>query len=513
MKKLRDNWPLAIALTLLRCLARNDGHLVYSLDDTYIHMALAKHLVRDHVWGVTKYEFSSSQSSLLWPLLIALFYLPAGPNEWAPLVLNILLATAFIWYLFVLLKRAGLPGALNLLVLVEMMVLVPLAVMVFDGMEHVLQMLTSLAFVYLSAQILSSQSAPRRTSAGLLGLALLLPAVRYEGLFLLAPVVGLFWLRRRWLAGVAVPALAVLPMVAYGVVASAHGAYWLPNSVLLKSHYIGVMQQKEPVSDLLRTPLIYMMAPAALLYAVRRRAGFWDPGQLMLLVFLVASLLRAFVGTIAHPRYSAYLLTLGLYALATSVYAALSAAQVAARWRTWVAAGAMAILVVARPGQSRLAWAIHFPVGATNVYQQQYQMGRFLRTYYHGQAVAANDIGAISYFADLRLLDIWGLATQEVTRARLNRLYNGAAIGRLARDKGIRVAVVYRSWLFDVLPGLHGPPRRWVEMGRWRIPYNVICGDDTVNFYAVDPSEAPRLRQHLEDFATRLPPQVEQTIS
>ncbi len=521
MKKLRDNWPLAIALTLLwaivaltllRCLARNDGHLVYSLDDTYIHMALAKHLVRDHVWGVTKYEFSSSQSSLVWPLLIALFYLPAGPNEWAPLVLNIILATALLWYLYVLFKRAGLPGALNLFLLLVTVVLAPLLLMVFDGMEHVLQTLASLAFVHSSAQILSSRSSRRRTTVLLLGLALLLPAVRYDGLFLIASVVPLFWLRRRWLAGVAVPALAVLPMVAYGVVASAHGAYWLPNSVLLKSHYIGVMQQEEPVSDLLRTPLIYMMAPAALLYAVRRRAGFWDPGQLMLLVFLVASLLQAFVARIIPTRYISYLLTLGMYAVVTSLYSLPGAARVAARWRAWATAGAMAMLVAIRPGPPLLSWRMLVPWFTSNIYQQQYQMARFLREYYQGQGVAANDIGVITYMADVRLLDIVGLGTPEVARARMNRAYSSALMDRLARDKGIRVAVVYRSWLFDV-PGLHGPPRRWVEVGRWRIPYNVICGDDTVNFYAVDPSEAPRLRQHLEDFATRLPPQVEQTVS
>ncbi len=521
MKKLRDNWPLAIALTLLwaivaltllRCLARNDGHLVYSLDDTYIHMALAKHLVRDHVWGVTKYEFSSSQSSLVWPLLIALFYLPAGPNEWAPLVLNIILATALLWYLYVLFKRAGLPDALNTVLLVAMIFSVDLPLMVLDGMEHLLQTLVGLAFVHTSVQVLANESPPRRTTALLLALALLLPAVRYEGLFLLAPVVGLFWLRRRWLAGLAVAAVALAPVLAYGAISSAHGGYWLPNSVLLKSNYVGVIKwNKGPLAQLLTSPLIYVMVAAALLYRMRRSAGFWDAGRLMLLVFLAASVPHAFVASAILLRYLVCLLALGLYGVATSLYSALGAAQVAARWRAWATAGAMAMLVVLPPQWLLARLAILVPLATSNIYQQQYQMALFLRQHYQGQAVAANDIGAINYIADLRLLDIAGLGTPEVAAARINRVFTSALLERLARDRGVKIAVAYKRWLLE-FEGLAGPPTQWIEVAKWRIPNSLVTGEDTVNFYAVDPSEAPRLRQHLEAFSARLPPQVQQTV-
>ena len=64
---------------------RNDGHLIYPLDDTYISMAMGKNLAEHGVWGVTRHEFSSTSSSLIWPLLLAAADRVLGTNELVPL--------------------------------------------------------------------------------------------------------------------------------------------------------------------------------------------------------------------------------------------------------------------------------------------------------------------------------------------------------------------------------------------------------------------------------------------
>jgi hypothetical protein len=40
---------------------------------------------------------------------------------------------------------------------------------------------------------------------------------------------------------------------------------------------------------------------------------------------------------------------------------------------------------------------------------------------------------------------------------------------------------------------------------------NYLCAQDTVSFYAVDSSEEKSLIAHLRQFASRLPPEVEQS--
>ena len=81
-----------------------------------------------------------------------------------------------------------------------------------------------------------------------------------------------------------------------------------------------------------------------------------------------------------------------------------------------------------------------------------------------------------------------------------------AVIAELARSRGDRVAVIYERWL-DAAGGV---PPEWVRAGRWRVARNVVLGDRTVAFYAVDPTEAAALADHLRVFAPELPPGVAQ---
>ena len=63
---------IGIIFDLAAILTLNAGHLVYTLDDAYIHLALAENIWNGH-YGVNANEFSAPSSSILWPFILAPF--------------------------------------------------------------------------------------------------------------------------------------------------------------------------------------------------------------------------------------------------------------------------------------------------------------------------------------------------------------------------------------------------------------------------------------------------------
>jgi hypothetical protein len=149
---------------------------------------------------------------------------------------------------------------------------------------------------------------------------------------------------------------------------------------------------------------------------------------------------------------------------------------------------------------SRLLWLL--PQCTTNIFEQQYQMGSFVRQYYQGSTVALNDVGAVNFLADIHCLDLWGLANRDVTSLKREHNYHTRDIAGLSKQAGARIAILYDYWYAGEVGGL---PAEWVRVGQWTIRHNVILGADTVSFYALDPAEVSHLSQCLREFSPRLP--------
>src|SRR3990172_7216000 len=112
MQITKPHWPIFAAAGLLLVIVtvqltlsirKNQGHFVYALDDPYIHMAIARNFARHGVWGVTRYEFSSSTSSLIWTLLLAAAYFFTS-SEYVPLIFNIACAIVLLAVAYSLLE-------------------------------------------------------------------------------------------------------------------------------------------------------------------------------------------------------------------------------------------------------------------------------------------------------------------------------------------------------------------------------------------------------------------------
>jgi len=529
----KKNWPLvgaigffwmAVAVSLFLSLRLTAGHLIYVLDDPYIHMAMAKNFSQHGVWGITPYEFSSSSSSLLWTGLLAAIYNLFGINELASFILNLIFGTLVVASAYFILKKYQLPAILSSLLLFLIVFSTSLISLVFCGQEHTLHILIAVLFIYLSAKILSEENPGLWEKTSLLALASFLTTVRYEGLFLLAPVASLFLLKRRVAFGFILTGLGLLPLVLYGWYSVSQGWYFFPNSVLLKAEIpsldslTGWAKFFGRFAQVLRdnTTALYLFAGglAAFLASYRKRQELWDRTVLMALILTTTVVLHTqFARYGWYFRYEAYLVALTL--LVTSV--ALRDFW-PAKWEIklnkqalpqYVATGALISLVIG-PFLLRggiCAWQI--PRASANIYQQQYQMGRFLKEFYTGKNAAANDVGAINYLADIKCLDLWGVGSREIAQGKRRGRYDTRQIYEMAQAEQTDIAIVYEHWfLKDSIGGL---PPEWMKAGQWKISNNVVCGGDSVTFYAVQATEKERLIDNLKKFAAELPKDVKQS--
>lgn len=530
----RQHWPLLVAVAVLCAvvaisvalsLKHNEGHLIYAIDDPYIHMAIARNVAEHGVWGVTRYGFTSSSSSLLWTLLLSLVYLLFGVGESAPLILNILSAIGACGLIYALLQRHRVPPWLTLGALLSIIFFSPWPSLVFCGQEHILHGLLTIWFVSLAAALLSGDGQTRLRFSALLLLAALVVMARYEGLFAVLVVGGLFAARRRWVPALAVVAAGCLPVVTYGMISAAKGWYFLPNPILLKGNIPDVSSVKGLVYllgysgylQLTQNPHMLMLLLAGLValhYQLRNREGLWRESTVVNAVFVAATGLHMqFARAGWFYRYEAYLVGLGVFALTLALKDWLEQGRHTRMARQelvrYLPLALMSILVVAPLGVRGIKSFRAIPQATGNIYQQQYQMGLFLREFYQGRVVAANDVGAINYLADIRCVDLWGLASLEVAKAMRARRYDTASIDELVGSKQAEIAVLYDAWFQR--EDIGGWPSHWLRVGQWGMPDNLVCCEDTISFYAVDESEVEPLIDNLRRFGPRLPEVVVQS--
>ena len=535
MQSISKYWPLIIALIILWLtvalflifsLRRNNGYLVYALDDPYIHMAIAKNFVQHGVWGVSRYEFSSSSSSLLWTFILSIIYFLFGVNEVSPLILNILFATATVVLLYGILNKhkSSFSPIHIFLVLLAIIFLTPLPALIFTGMEHILQILITNLFVYLSAKILSQSRFSTITfnSISLLLLGPLVTLIRYEGLFLIFVVCVLFILQKQYRYSFLLGVFAVIPIIIYGVISKANGWCWFPNSILLKSnfHGLGLTSVKSIIeflgyssySQLFANHHVLSIVITALLFYILRfkEYGIWENRQIMIIIFVATTFLHMqFAKTGWFYRYEAYLVTLGLLVIFKISFEHLQRGIL--NIKTDVSKYA-AIVILAfffiKPLSSRGFFAlIEIPTAINDRYIEHIYPARFVVKYYDNETIVANDIGALSYYTNSKILDMYGLGSKEPMILRKKQAgYTKFDVFDWTRSKLAKIAILQIQWS-EISPRI---PDKWIKVGEWQISRNIVFKDTKLGFYAIDPSEEKNLISNLKQFSSQVPVNVKQ---
>jgi len=498
------------------------GIFTYPVDDTFIHLAIAKNLATHNVWGISPHEFVSASSSVLYPLLLALMIKVAGAHAILPFIVNMLAAIAFIGSVHRWLAIQGVGATDRLMILLVVIVLIPLPVIAMSGMEHTLQLLICFLFITRFSKEVGQQAA-HSMSEGQWSLSwlvytygLLLTAIRYEGIMLVGIACLTLLVRQQWLPALRLGLLSFLPILVFGFYSVYHGSYFIPNSVLLKSgappltpeglwqFFSTDMFDKLSFSTVgyntvATQRMLFILLFSYLLFRHNIRKDI--PYSYLLILLTGATLLHILLtGRGRFPRYEAYLIGNGLV-IVGALFARYGREIIhdISRRATWVAVFIALFLVI--PVLMRSLDALSMVDRASiNIYQQQYQMGKFMGKYYHDTPIAFNDIGAVSYFTQGKNLDLWGLGNLEVARSMKNYYYTPDFLDQLSQQDSVQVAVVFERYF---------PPQlltRWDKVASWKITSgNVICADDSVAFYAVKREARGSLTSNLRNFQPSLP--------
>jgi len=515
---------LVVAYALVSELRLNGGVFTYGRDDAYIHMAIARNLALHHVWGITRYGFVSASSSPLWTSLVAITDWIFGVSDKSPLILSFLSAIALLWSISRLMARNGLGRGAITVTLLAIVFVMPLPYLVLDGMEPALHTTFTIWFLYLAGETLNDKRSEARCNIELGVLAMFLVGARFEGIFLVALTAGLLVLQRRYIAAIVITGLAAVPILALGIPSVWHGGWVLPNSVMLKGTGLSRNLSASGVT-LATTAFVNLRACKTLLVivllAIVAALGA-DPSnrqsahRLRLALFISISFLHLAFAQIGNPfRYEAYLIATGIVLIALSfkepgfqrllstpfVFASRSSFSTVA---TTVAL-TVVIVLISLPLLGRGAYGmIRADRASHNCFEQQYQIARFIHRFYQGQTVVLSDIGFVSYFDDVRVIDSTGLGSNEI--AHNNGRAGGEILETSAHNERAKIAIVYPAWIPHV-------PKSWTKVGEWELhDITVSLGGRTVVFYATCAAQVELIRHQLDDFRSELPREVEARI-
>lgn len=509
----KKHWVLFACLAILYLLTGillsssiklNDGNLIYPLDDTYIHMAIAKNFAQHGVWGVTKYHFSSSSSSLLWTFLMSVVYYFCNISVAWPIVLNLAAGTLCCVAVYCILTTHGISNAYTkLATMVLLIFLCPLFILILSGMEHTLQVVIDLVFIFLAAKVVCAEKPCSGDQYKLILLAVALTTIRYEGLFILCIVGLMLMLRKKIYSAIFVIASGLLPIVVYGIISKSFGWFFLPNSVVLKGNTHLSFDQLFNLTKYGHIYVLFLGVFALVFLSIAYGKKLWSQKIVMGLIFLGTTIFHCTFAKIGWLfRYEAYLVAIGLVTivLLANDFHKMNPALLCNNGALLKLMLAVFTVFWGYPLLKRCEKALKtYAKASNNIYQQQYHMAMFVKEYYDGQKIAINDIGAIAYYTDADILDIKGLASIQVAEKKLKEEWTSNAIVNLTNSEDVKYALVYDHILIN-----KGKKPQWAKVAGWSLTDNVICGSDTVFFYVIDQTKREQFKENLKQFSKQL---------
>lgn len=488
-----------------------NGMFGYTLDDSYIHMAIAKNIANHGVWGITKYEFTAASSSILYSLFLALLFWVFGVNICIPFIVNWIAAGGILYFLNRW-SRNYFSGRGSLIYLVIFIFVTPLPSLIFMGMEHVLHILCCLIFIYFTFK--KSESC-RISNFGYFVSAVLVVGLRYEGVFLVG-ITGLVWLlafKRPKLFFLLV-AGAALPISLFGIYSLSQGGFFLPNSLVVKGpgssnslfQFLGASLKKiydtGLIYALLFIPFVCMLfMPFDKSKRTHNRTVFF-----LVVVITGTCLAHFFLARFGKPyRYGAYLVAMELALIPLVWEHGLAYLNRMSYFRTILFTSFCSFFLL--PILFRIGTLYFIGVSMKNIRNQQVSMALFVHKYFPKSTIALNDIGAVAFYNDsVHIFDLVGLANIDVLKDHTPG--DSLFLTKYTARRSVEFALVYPDWI-EWLG--YTKPSQWKLLGSWTLTDNYIAGNSHVGVFAIDPKIEDTLLSALKAYAPSLPPDVIQS--
>lgn len=488
---------LAMAAQVFFILTYNDGHFVYTLDDPYIHLALAENIWRGH-YGVNLSEFSAPSSSVIWPFILA----PFAQIEWAPLIINMIVScwaiVVFKRVLELSFNNSSLSVKWKLFFLLAFILATNLVGAALTGMEHSLQILCAVAAGYGLVKAEKTGSVPW----WLYVVVIIGPLVRYENIATSAAVLGYLMLSRIYFSAITTGVIMLVPLAAFSLFLVSIGMDAMPSSINAKSDLVSGQGRLaalafNTMTKLLHPHGLFLFVCLVVLYRrVVKEESFKTAFLLHALTLAVAMHFAA--GKVGWlNRYELYILAFALpillHLFTSSLVARLSpSTQKQYKWPRL-----KLVLTAFFVSGVYIVGALALPIASNNIYEQQYQMHRLAAEFYK-KPIAVNDLGYISYKNDEYILDLWGLASFEALTLR-QQDKTASWIQPLIEKKQVGLAIIYDKWF-------EKRPTEWVKVATMETSRpGIIVGDTKVAMYATDQNQVKDVLETLNAFKQTLP--------
>lgn len=228
---------LCLLILVLASMQVTDGQLIYTLDDPYIHLAVAENIIKGG-YGVNLSEYSSPSSSILYPFLLA-FTEVIGLGIFGPLIYAASASLLSTWILSGMLwKSVG--NSFGRLTSFVFCILGPLLILSVNaialpltGMEHSIHVLGAVLVIKGAASLalgISKGAIPIMVTG-----IFICSTIRFEGLALaLTAITALAIMGHRRIALATLTGISAIITI-YGLIMYSLGLPLLPSSVLTKS--------------------------------------------------------------------------------------------------------------------------------------------------------------------------------------------------------------------------------------------------------------------------------------